>query len=76
MQLRLRLDSSHPLIHPQPLVLFLYIVGWNAYVQTEVELDFRNFNARLALHFAYGAFQHLRVKLESHRFDVPALLSA
>src|SRR5208282_3390195 len=50
--------------------------GWNTDVETEIELDFRDFNARFALHFADGAFQHLRVKFEAHRFDVAALLAA
>src|SRR5208337_2725197 len=59
VQLRLGLDSRHPLVHPQPLVLFLYIVGRNTNVEPKIELDFRDFHARLALHFTHGAFQHL-----------------
>ena len=76
MQLRLGLHSRDALVHPQPLVLFLYVVGRNAYVETKIERDFCHFNARLAPHFAYGALQHLRIKFEAHRFDVAALLSA
>src|SRR5208282_4933487 len=76
VQLRLGLHSGHTLVHPQPLVLFLYIVGRNSNVETEIELNFRDLNARLALHFADSAFQHLGVKFESHRFDVAALLAA
>src|SRR6266853_6109244 len=75
MQLRLSLHSRDTLVHPQPLVLFLYIVGRNADIETEIELDFRNFNARLALHFAHGALQHLRIEFESHRLNVAALLA-
>src|SRR5450631_4918560 len=75
MQLRLRLHSGDAFVHPQALVFFFYIVGRNADVETKVELYLRDFNAGLAFHFAYGAFQHLRIKFESHRFDVSALLS-
>src|SRR5258708_27697098 len=76
MQLRLSLHSRDALVHAQPLVLFLYILGRNADVETEIELDFRYFNPRLALHFTHGALQHLRIKFEPNRFDVAALLSA
>src|SRR6266478_1438360 len=76
MQLRLSFHSRDTLVHPQTLVLLFNVVGRNADVETQIERDFSYFNARLALHFAYGALQHLRIKFEAHRFDVAALLSA
>src|SRR6266853_3375207 len=76
MQLRLSFHSRDTLVHPQALVLLFNVVGRNADVETKIESDFCHFNARLALHFAYGALQHLRIKFEAHRFDVAALLSA
>src|SRR5437868_5238294 len=76
MQLRLSFHSRDTLVHPQALILFLNVVGRNADVETQIERDFSYFNARLALHFAHGALQHLRIKFESDRFDVAALLSA
>src|SRR5208282_1671127 len=54
----------------------LYVVRWDTNIEAEIELDFRDFNACLALHFADGTFQHLRVEFEAHGFDVAALLSA
>src|SRR6266404_4080784 len=76
MQLRLGLNPRDSLIHPQALILFLNVVGRNADVETQIESDFCHFNALLALHFAHGALEHLRIKFEAHRFDVAALLSA
>src|SRR6266446_4627172 len=76
MQLRLSFHSRDTLVHPQALVLLFNVVGRNADVETQIELNLCHFNARLALHFAHGALQHLRIKFEAHRFDVAALLSA
>src|SRR6267143_475824 len=76
MQLRLSFHSRDTLVHPQALVLLFNVVGRNADVETQIERDFSYFNARLALHFAHGALQHLRIKFESHRLDVAALHSA
>ena len=75
-QLRFGFHSRHPFVHPQALVLLGDVFGGNANVETEIELYFGFVGSSLALHFAHGALQHLRVEFKPHGFDVPALLSS
>ena len=60
----------------QALVFFGDVVSGDADVEAEIELGFGFVGSGFAFHFADGALEHLRVKLEADGFDVAALFAA
>ena len=75
-QLRLGFHARYALVHLQALVFFRNVIGVDADVEAEIELGFGLVGRGLALHFADGALEHLRVKFEADGLDVSALLAA
>ena len=75
-ELRFGFHAGYALVHLQALIFFGDVVRVDADVQAQVELRFGLVGSGFALHFADGAFEHLRVELEADGFDVSALLAA
>ncbi len=64
------------LVEPQPLVFFRHIALVDAQRNTKIELRGRPLLAAFALHLLHGGFKHRGVQLETHGFNMSALLAA
>jgi len=74
-KLPLGFNPGDTLIHAKALIFFEDVVGGNADVETKVKLSLR-LRFSFTFHFAHGLLKHLRVKIETDGFDVPALLAS
>ncbi len=64
-----------PLVNPQPQVLAINVLRWDADFLSQVECRPPFRRQRLALALGHGALHHLAIHVEADRLDVAVLLA-